>query len=161
MSRELGKELPEALLSLLDGRDLTGRMAKAILIATVDSNGWAHPALLSYGEVIALDARRLRVATYRSSRTTANLRRSGRLTLCLIEAGTAYYVKAQAVEQRADAGLPELARFEAAVEQVLADQARDDLEPGARITCGIEFDPGRPPADALAAWAVVLKALRG
>ena len=63
MSRELGNELPGALLSLLDGRDLPGRMAKAILIATVDTNGWAHPALLSYGEVVALDARRLRVAT--------------------------------------------------------------------------------------------------
>ena len=160
MSRELGNELPGALLSLLDGRDLPGRMAKAILIATVDTNGWAHPALLSYGEVVALDARRLRVATYRSSRTSANLRRSGRLTLCLIEAGLAYYVKAQAVEQRADAELPELARFEATVEQVLVDQARDDLEPGARITRGIEFEPGRPAPEALAAWAAVLKALR-
>ena len=39
MSRELGNELPGALLSLLDGRDLPGRMAKAILMATVDTNG--------------------------------------------------------------------------------------------------------------------------
>lgn len=160
MSRELGNELPGALLALLDGRDLAGRMAKAILIATVDANGWPHPALLSYGEVVALDARRLRLATYRTSRTSANLRRSGRVTLCLIEAGMAYYVKAQAAEQRADEGFSELARFEAAVEQVLVDQAREDLEPGARITRGIEFDPGRPVAEALAAWAAVLKALR-
>ena len=80
--------------------------------------------------------------------------------MCLIEAGLAYYVKAQAVEQGADAELPELARFEATVEQVLVDQARDDLEPGARITRGIEFEPGRPVPEALAAWAAVLKALR-
>src|SRR5437763_9898452 len=104
MSRELGNELPEALLSLLDGRDLPGRMAKAILIATVDTNGWAHPALLSYGEVVALDAHRLRVATYRSSRTTANLRRSGRLTLCLIEAGAAYRSEERRVGKRGGLG---------------------------------------------------------
>src|SRR5437660_10973152 len=134
MSRELGNELPEALRSLLDGRDLTGRMAKAILIATVDANGWAHPALLSYGEVVALDARRLRVATYRSSRTSANLRRSGRLTLCLIEAGMAYYLKAQAVEQGAEAELPELARLEATASQERVEQARDKRDPGPRIT---------------------------
>ncbi len=160
MSRVLGNELPGALLSLLDGHHLPTRMGKAILITTVDTHGWAHPALLSYGEVVALDARRLRVATYRSSGTSNNLRRSGRLTLCLIEAGMAYYVKTHAVEQEMSPDLPALARFEATVEQVLADQAREDLEAGARITSGIEFDAGRPASEVLAAWAVVLKALR-
>jgi hypothetical protein len=160
MSRDLGNELPGALLSLLDGHDLPSRMGKAILIATVDADGRAHPALLSHGEVAALDARRLGLATYRNSGTSDNLRRSGRLTLCLIEAGMAYYVKTRAVEQGTPPS-PSLARFEATVEQVLVDQAREDLEPGARITCGIEFDPGRPAAQVVAGWTGVLKALRG
>ena len=160
MSRELGRELPGALLSLLDGHDLASRMGKAILIATVDEQGFPHPALLSYGEVVALDARRLHLATYADSRTSFNLRRTGRVTLCLIEAGMAYYVKARAEERQAAAGFAGLARFEAAVTQVLVDQARDDVEPGARITRGIEFDPGKPAADALAAWASMLTALR-
>src|SRR5258708_9181332 len=95
MSRKWGNELPATLLSLLDGHDPTARMGKAILITTVDAQGWAHPALLSYGEVVAVDARRLRLASYGSSGTSSNLRRSGRLTLCLIEAGIAYYVKAR------------------------------------------------------------------
>ena len=160
MSRELGNELPAALLALLDGRDLPSRIGKAILIATVDSQGWAHPALLSYGEVVALDARKLRLATYGSSRTSSNLRRSGRLTLCLIEAGIAYYVKARAVEQQSAPELAGLARFEATVEQVLADQAREDVEPSARITSGIEFETGKNETEQLAAWAATLKALR-
>ena len=71
----------------------------------------------------------------------------------------AYYVKAHAVEQGTSPA-PSLARFEATVEQVLVDQAREDLEPGARITRGIEFDAGRPAPDVLAAWAGVLEALR-
>jgi len=160
MSRELGNELPAALLSLLDGHDLTTRLGKAILITTVDAQGWAHPALLSYGEVVAVDACTLRLATYGSSRTSSNLRHSGRLTLCLIEAGMAYYVKARALEQQASPNLPGLARFEATVEQVLADQTREDLEPSARITSGIEFDAGKPASESLAAWAAALKALR-
>jgi len=160
MSRELGNELPRELLPLLDGHDLAGRMGKAILVATADEQGWAHPALLSYGEVVALDARRLRLATYGDSRTSSNLRRTGHVTLCLIEAGMAYYVKARAEERQAAAGLPGLARFEATVTQVLVDQAREDREPGARITRGIEFDPGKPRADALASWASMLQALR-
>jgi hypothetical protein len=160
MSRELGNELPGVLLSLLDGHDLPARMGKAILITTVDAQGWAHPALLSFGEVVAIDARRLRLATYGSSSTTSNLRRSGRLTLCLIEAGMAYYVKARALEQQATPRLAGLTRFEATVEQVLADQAREDIEPHAQITRGIEFDAGRPASELLAAWAAVLTALR-
>ncbi len=160
MSRELGNELPATLFSLLDGSDLPARVGKAILIATVDAQGWAHPALLSYGEVVAIDRRRLRLATYGGSRTTSNLRRSGRLTLCVIEAGMAYYVKTRALEQHAAAGLPGLTRFEATVDQVLSDQAREDLEPGARITSGIEFKDERAASEVLADWTAVLEALR-
>jgi hypothetical protein len=160
MSRDLGNELPGGLLSLLDGNDLSTRMGMAILITTVDAQGWAHPALLSYGEVVAIDARRLRVATYAGSGTTSNLRRSGRLTLCLIEAGMAYYVKTRALEKQGSAKLPGLARFEATVEQVLSDQAREDFEPGARITSGIEFKDQRAASEVLADWTVVLEALR-
>src|SRR5262249_24912571 len=137
MSRHLGNQLPPTLLALLDGSDLARRLGKAILLTTVDAQWRAHPALLSYGEVVAGDAMRLRLATYQGSGTTRNLRRSGRLTLCLIESGMAYYVKTRAVELRASPDLTELARFEAAVEEVLEDQARDDLEPGARIIHGI------------------------
>jgi len=160
MSRDLGSELPGELLSLLDGHDLLARLGKAILISTVDAQGWAHPALLSYGEVVAVDARRLRLALYGSSGTSGNLRRSGRLTLCLIEEGMAYYVKARAVERQGAALPPGLAAFEATVERVLVDQAREDLEPRARITSGIEFDAGRPASEQLVAWASILNALR-
>jgi hypothetical protein len=160
MSRELGNALPGALLALLDGRDLASRLGKAILITTVDEAGWAHPALLSYGEVAAVDAARLRLATYANSRTSDNLRRSGRLTLCFVEAGIAYYVKTSARELPAAPQPSGLARFEAAVEQVLVDQAREDLEPGARLTRGIEFEDGRPPSEQLTSWGAALRALR-
>jgi len=159
MSRPLGDELPEALLTLLDGHDLASRLGHAILITTIDARGWPHPALLSYGEVVAVDARRLRVATYRSSGTSDNLRRTGHLTLCLVEAGMAYYLKTRALEQSSPAGFPALARFEAIVDHVLVDQAREDVEPDARITSGVRFE-GRSAPELLAQWTAVVNALR-
>lgn len=162
MARLVGDTLPDVLLALLDGGDLAGRGGKAVLIATTDAHGWPHPALLSYGEMVAVDRRRVRLATYRESTTSGNLRRNGKLTLCLIEAGLVYYVKGEArVEQDPMAGRVHLTRFEAAVRAVLEDQAREDLEPGAGVTGGITFGTGRPAADVLRDWQAVVDGLRG
>jgi hypothetical protein len=118
--------------------------------------------LLSYGEVVAVDRRRLRLALYRTSGTSGNLRRNGRLTLCLIEAGMVYYIKTVAGQQPDPLeGFAELARFEATVQMVLADQTREELEPGARVTGGITFRLGRPDAEALQEWQAVVEGLRG
>jgi hypothetical protein len=158
----VGDRLPQVLLELLSGRDLPGRMGKAILIVTPDAQGWPHPAMLSFGEVVALEPRRLRLATYRSSGTSGNMRRDGKLTLCLIDEGMAYYVKTRVrADQDPMAAFPELTLFEATVEQVLADQAREDLEPGAGVTGGITFRLARPDAQVLAEWQQVVESLRG
>lgn len=161
MPRALGNSLPDALWELLCGRDLAARMGQAILIATTDPEGWPHPAMLSYGELVALDRRRLRLAVYRASRTSGNLRRDGKLTLCLIGPGMAYYIKTVAGSaQDPMEGFADLTRFEATVEMVLADQAREDLEPGARLTGGITFEPGQPLAEVLQRWQAVVDGLR-
>src|SRR5512136_1437886 len=101
MAREVEDTLPDFLYELLGGRDLSARMGEAVPIATTDAAGWPHPALLSYGEMVAVDRRRLRLALYRTSRTADNLRRNGKLTVCLIGKNMAYYIKA-AVEAAQD-----------------------------------------------------------
>jgi hypothetical protein len=161
MTRSLGDSLPDVLLPLLDGRDLPGRMGKAILIATTDACGWPHPALLSYGEVVAMDRRHIRLATFRESTTSGNLRRDGRLTLCLIETGFAYYIKTQARPQPDPmAEHAHRSRFEAVVEAVLEDKAREDQEPGTSLTGGITFRTGRPGEEVLRDWHAMLDGLR-
>jgi hypothetical protein len=161
MTRVLGEVLPDNLYSLLDGRDLSGQMGKAIQIVTPDARGWPHPALLSYGEVVAVDRRHIRLAIYRESTTSGNLRREGKLTLCLIQAGIAYYIKAQTrAQQEPMAGHPHLTRFESVVEAVLEDGAREDLEPGAGVTSGITFRTGRPGGEVLRDWQAMLSGLR-
>lgn len=140
MSRLLGSELPPDLLSRLSGRDLAASASKVIQIFTVDAAGWAHPALLSYFEVVAADARRIRLATYATSTTTANLRRSARLTLVVIDTRVAYYVKGTVVElapamRAADWN----AAFECRVESVFADEVNEEYEPGAYVASGVTY----------------------
>ncbi len=161
MSRAVGSALPEELWGLLGAQELPARLGKAILIATTDTAGWPHPALLSYGEVTAVDRRRLRLALDRSTTTSTNLRRNGKLTLCFIQAGMAYYVKAAAVVWEDPlVGCPGLAGFEAEVEVVLADQAREEWEPGLVLSGGITYASSRPPTEVLGRWRAVLDRLR-
>ena len=70
MSRALGNELPDDLFHALWSEDAGRQTGKVIVVSTVDAEGWAHPALLSYREVGARDRTSLRVVTYAESRTT-------------------------------------------------------------------------------------------
>jgi hypothetical protein len=140
MSRSLGAALPPDLVERLSGRDLESKAAKVIQLFTVDAGGWAHPALLSYFEVVALDAGRVRLATYADSTTTANMRRSGMATLVVIETRTAYYVKGRASELASRMRSAEWnAAFECRVSEVLVDEVNEAYEPGAYISGGVTY----------------------
>ena len=162
MSRAIGSRLPAPLRERLRGDDLAARVGVAVLILTTDAAGWPHPAMLSYGELVARDSRRVRLAVHRTSGTAENLRRRGRVTFCFIEPGMAYYVKAVVgLSEEPLRGFPDLVRFEATVETVLADEARADSEPGVVIVDGVRFSLGRPAAAALRDWRRVVHSLRG
>src|SRR5260370_18232381 len=89
----VGDSLPDDLYRRLAGNDLQRCAEKAILICSVDTNGFAHPAMLSYFEVVAKDARNIRLATYKGSSTSSNMRRNHKLTILVIDTRTAYYIK--------------------------------------------------------------------
>ena len=161
MSRAIGSRLPVRLRERLRGDDLAARVGIAVLILTTDEAGWPHPAMVSYGELVARDSRRIRLAVHRTSGTAENLRRRGRITFCFVEPGMAYYVKAMvALPEEPVRGFPELVRFEATVERVMADEARADSEPGAAVVDGVRFSSGRPAAAVLRDWRRVVERLR-
>lgn len=145
MAKLISSELTEDLCRRLSGEDLEASADKVVLLLTVDPQGWPHPAMLSYGEMVAMDARNVRLATYASSRTTANMRENGKLTLVIVDVRTAYYVKGT-VEALAP-GMrcaPFNAKLNLRVEQVLADDADAQVEAGAYVAGGIAFvDPNR------------------
>jgi hypothetical protein len=84
MTRSLGDQLPDSLRQLLDGSDLASREGLTFLLLTTDDAGWPHLAMLSVGEVVAMDDRTLRAGLWLHSSTSKNLTRAGRamLTLC-------------------------------------------------------------------------------
>jgi hypothetical protein len=162
MSRLVGSELPPDLLARLSGRDLTAVASKVIQIVTVDASGWPHPALLSYFEVVAKTPTRIRIATYATSATSGNMRRTGTATLIVIDERAAYYVKARAVEIAARMRATDWnAAFECRVEQVLADEVSEELEPGAYVSSGVTYHNPNRAAELARAERVLAELLEG
>ncbi len=158
MSQPMGSELPERLLRRLTG-PAADRPLLAVLALTIDAADWPHPALLSFGEVLAIDASQLRVAVGNASGTAANLRRSGRLTLGFVDAEAVYYVKTRVRRESALPGHAQRACFDVGVETVLLDAPHPD-EPGGAVLDGIRF-AARGTRSALdEAWHSTLEALR-
>jgi hypothetical protein len=135
MSKLLGKVINEELLGRLSGNDISSTEGKALIIVTVDEQGWAHPAVLSYYEIVAKSEDRIDIAVGKTSTTGKNLRRTGKITLLVTDAGINYYIKGDARETRESLGkVPFMSLFRVEVAQLLEDQ-----EPGATITSGIAF----------------------
>ncbi|HET6896824.1 MAG TPA: hypothetical protein VFK70_00680 [Vicinamibacteria bacterium] len=159
MSRHAGDRFDERLFHRLSGEDLAARAGEAILIATTDTEGRAHPALLAYGEVIALSPTVLRLAVLGASTTARNLTDRGALTLCLIDGDGATYVKAHARPLPPEDSLQAqgLAAFEAQVEDVLLDTPTAGEK--AHLASGITFTADDPEGQART-WAARQQGLR-
>ncbi len=160
MSRAVGSELPADLLARLNGSDLESVASKVIQIFTIDAMGWPHAALLSYFEVVAKDARHLRCATYATSTTTANVRRSGKVTFVIIDERMAYYVKAHAVEIAPALHATDWnVAFDCRIEQVLSDEVNEEYEPGAYVASGVTYHNPQRAAEMERARAVLAELL--
>lgn len=145
MAKLVGTELPDDLLARLGGARLEEYADKVILITTIDDGGWPHPAMLSYFEVVAKDARNLRLAAYSESGTTRSMRERGKATLLIIDERLAYYVKGSATELRREMkSSPHNSSLNLRVEQVLKDEVNEEYEPGAYVSSGVRYqNPNR------------------
>jgi len=155
VTQSLGAALPSLLEARLSQRDLPGLLGRALPLLTVDERGRPHPMLCSYLELLAVSASTIRVVVGARSSARRNLEARGAATLIMAEPDLTFYVKGRASVPPLAVG--ELARFELAVEDVLADAAAE-YEQGARITGGLTYAPA-PALDS--AWArATLSALR-
>ena len=145
MAKFVSRELPEDLYRRLDGEHLEACAEKVIPICTVDAQGWPHPALLSYFEVVAKDRRNIRLATYKDSTTTNNMRHNGKLTILILDERVAYYIKGNVQELRPEMKCsPHNSKLNLSVEQVFTDHADEQFEPGAYLSGGVTyFNPNR------------------
>jgi hypothetical protein len=135
MSRLLGKELTPELLERLGGSQVESHEGKIIPIFTIDDAGWAHPALLSYYEIVAKNASTLDMALWKDSSTANNLRKAGKITLMVSDLKTNYYLKGSVRELQYEmTGAAAVSRFRVTLEQIIEDQ-----EPNAEITTGLTY----------------------
>ena len=148
MSKVVGNKLPADLYQRLAGSDLQTHAEKAIVICTVDVGGWPHPSMLSYFEVIAKDDRNIRLAVYGNTTTVNNMRRNGKLSIVIVDERVAYYIKGTVEElARKMACSPQNAKLNCRVEQVLADEANEEHEPGSYITRAILYKRRADPME--------------
>jgi hypothetical protein len=135
MSQLLGKELTTELLERLNGSDVESHEGKIIPIFTIDDAGWAHPALLSYYEVVAKNSSTLDMALWKNSSTANNLRKTGKITLMVNDQGMNYYLKGSVQELQYEmTGAAPVSRFRITLDQLIEDQ-----EPNAEITTGLTY----------------------
>ena len=159
MARRRTEQLTDDLYRRLNGADVAAYADEAIVICTVDAEGWPHPAVLSYFEVAAIDHHTLRLAVYTNSRTCANLRERRRATLILAAAGLVCYVRGMVTEMTAAMREGAYnAKMALRIDQVVFDEAPQDLEPGVNVTSGITYSPRTP--EALARAHAILAELR-
>lgn len=141
MAELIGDKLTDDLWRRLEGADLKVCAEKVILVSTVDAHGWPHPAMLSYLEVVAKDRSNIRIAAYKESTTTNNLRRNGRCTLLIIDERAAYYIKGRVEELKPEMRCaPHNSMLNLRVDQVLSDQADERLESGVQVAGGITYE---------------------
>ncbi len=155
MSRSIGNHLPQAVRELLAGDDLESREGLTILLLSTTTDGWPHLAMLSVGEIVAVDDRLLRAALWPNSTATANLTHGSRATLALVHQNVAYYVRCVA-EREDDVRLPtgNLAGFRLRVVGALQDSA-----PYANLTSGVTFEL-KDPSQVYPRWNSTVEALR-
>ena len=135
-------ELTDDLFRRLSGVEVDSLSTLAVVVCTVDAEGWPHPAMLSYFEVAAVDRQQVRLAVYNTSRTCANMRERGKATLIVVDQNLACYVRGVTIEVvPAMASASFNAMLNLRVDEVLFDEAPPDLEPGAFVTGGITYRP--------------------
>lgn len=135
MSQLLGNELTEALVKRLSGAEVSAHEGKIIPIFTIDAAGWAHPALLSYYEIVAKSPSVLDMALWKDSTTAKNLRSAGKVTLMISDHAVNYYLKGTVGQLEYEmTGAPQVSRFQVQLTQVIEDQ-----EPNAEITTGLTY----------------------
>ena len=148
MSRVVGNKLPADLYQRLAGSDLQAHAEKGIVICTVDAGGWPHPAMLSYFEVIAKDNRNIRLAVFGNASTANNMRRNGKLSIVIVDARVAYYIQGTVEElAREMTCSPQNAKLNCRVEQVLADEANEEYEPGSYVASAILYKRRADPLE--------------
>ncbi len=142
MARSIGNEIPPVIVALLADDTFADWVGVndtwlTVLVLSTSHDEWPHLAMVSLGEIVAINRRALRLALWPNSTAARNVWREQRTTLALVHDGVAYYLRCTA-RRGADLVLPgdvgQLACFGLRVEDIT-----EDVAPYAVLTSGVTF----------------------
>ncbi|WP_436951042.1 pyridoxamine 5'-phosphate oxidase family protein [Staphylococcus shinii] len=147
-------KLTDDLKDLLNGKQLAQKQHIAMILQSITSEGYPHSAMVSVGEVIALDSEHLRIALWPQTQTTLSLAKKGKANLVIIYNNMVNYLELDiTVLPSPDNEIYERTRLEATIKSI-----RQDIAKYADITSGITVEM-HEPKQVLKRWNVVLNEL--
>lgn len=155
MTKPVGDRLPEQVVRAFDGEDLEAKIGPAYLLLTADPDGSPRPCMLSAGEILAVDDRRIRLALWPKTNTSRNLAAGGPALLCFVAPETVLYVRGRP-RSLGPSAATRLERFEIEV-----DSVESDSHTGMPVTQTITFSVGSAdPGEVAQTWRRQLADLR-
>ncbi|HET6872631.1 MAG TPA: pyridoxamine 5'-phosphate oxidase family protein [Sporolactobacillaceae bacterium] len=128
--------LSDELYNLLNGKSLEDKQHEAMMLITVSEESWPHTAMISVGEIVAMDRSLLRLALWPNTETTRNITRTGKAMVVLFYKEKARYLTLSLHPLNP---LPEakhhLTRFEATLTHI-----KEDVAKYADITSGVQIE---------------------
>lgn len=132
--RARGDRVAEAL-AVLDGTRLGQGAGDAFILTTTTEDGWPHIALLSVGEVLAVDSE-IRIAVWPNTAATRNITANGKALLAIIGGHRCLYLRLSCRRgPDIPSGSGRLAFFACSIERAVEDEVGY-----AMVTGGVTFE---------------------
>ncbi|MEB8061325.1 hypothetical protein [Staphylococcus xylosus] len=147
-------KLTDDLQDLLNGKQLAQKQHIAMILQSITSEGYPHSAMVSVGEVIALDSEHLRIALWPQTQTSISLAEKRKSNLIIIYNNMVSYLELDiTLLPSLDNEVYERTRFEATIKSI-----RQDVAKYADITSGITVEM-HEPEQVLNRWNIILQEL--
>lgn len=147
-------KLTDDLKDLLNGKQLAQKQNIVMILQSITSEGYPHSAMVSVGEVIALNPEYLRIALWPQTQTTLSLAQKRKANLVIIYNNIVNYLELDISELPSPNNeVYERTRFEATIKSI-----RQDIAKYADITSGITVEM-HEPKQVLKRWNIVLHEL--
>lgn len=147
-------KLTDDLQDLLNGKQLAQKQHIAMILQSITSEGYPHSAMVSVGEVIALDSEHLRIALWPQTQTSISLAEKRKSNLIIIYNNMISYLELDiTLLPSLDNEVYERTRFEATIKSI-----RQDIAKYADITSGITVEM-HEPEQVLNRWNIILQEL--
>ncbi|MDQ0246249.1 hypothetical protein J2S09_003853 [Bacillus fengqiuensis] len=130
------QKISKEIYQLLNGENLGTKQHEAMMLLTMTEDFWPHIAMISVGEIVALDCNKLRLALWPNTITTHNILRTSQATFVVFFAGKAHYIRLSLQRLTPVSNARHIReRFSAAVVSVREDTAKyADITSGVKIS---------------------------